>query len=105
MAFLEGALTTAALIKIWNSLPVETQRKIKQLIPVHHGEEGFWIALAGLIAKNPTLIGSGTTMIVDDWPDKDQWIQDVKNRVNLAISNIRNSIANLQYQTNYRTGF
>jgi len=63
---LQGILLAFLLKKIWDYLSPETKMKLKQLVPMHHGEEGFWSALAGVILENPNLISGGITLMIDD---------------------------------------
>jgi len=89
---LQGIILAFLLRKIWDFLSPEMRMKLKQLVPMHHGEGGFWSVLAGILLKNPNLISGGITLMVDDWPDKPIWVEDIKKRINSILNNAKNSV-------------
>ncbi len=93
---LQGIVLAILLRKIWDYLSPETKMKLKQLVPMHHGEEGFWTTLAGVILRNPNLISGGITLMVDDWSDRPFWVEDIKKRINTIQNNLQNSVNQLR---------
>jgi len=98
---LQGIILAIMLRKIWDYLSPETKLRLKQIVPMHHGEEGFWSALAGILLKNPNIISGGITLMADDWKDKPFWVQDIKNRINSFQNNLQNSLKQIQLNQNY----
>ena len=98
---LQGIVLAVLLRMIWDYLSPETKARLKQLIPMHHGEEGFWITLAGILSKNPNLISGGVTLMVDDWQDRPFWVEGIKNRINSILNNLQNSLNKIRSNYNY----
>jgi len=98
---LQGILLAILLRKIWDYLSPETKMRLKQLVPMHHGEHGFWTALAGVLLKNPNLLSGGIMLMIDDWKDKPFWVEDIKNRINSILNNLQNSINQVRLNYNY----
>lgn len=51
----------------------EQKSSWQNYVKTHHGEAGVLMALSGLIAKSPTLIGSGLGLAYHDRKDVDKW--------------------------------
>lgn len=96
----QGIVLAILLKKIWDYLSPETKTKLKQLVPMHHGEEGFWSTLAGILLKNPNLISGGITLMVDDWSDKPLWVEDIKKRINSILNSLQNSVNQIRLNYN-----
>ena len=97
---LQGIVLAMLLRMIWDYLSPETKARLKQLVPMHHGEEGFWTTLAGVLSNNPNLISGGVTLMVDDWQDRPFWLEDIKNRINSILNNIQKSLNQIRFNYN-----
>jgi len=98
---LQGIILAWLLKRIWDYLSPETKTKLKQLVPMHHGELGFWKALAGVLLKNPNLISGGITLMIDDWHDKPLWVEDIKRRIISILNNAQNPRNQFTLNYNY----
>ncbi len=88
------AIGKAAVYAYKNLLTPEQRRKIENKVKTHHFEYGVVTTTAGIVAKSPTTVGTGLSLIADDWKDKDEAIQNMKNKVNSAINKIQNTPQN-----------
>lgn len=97
MTLIEGILLGTALVKLYNIVFTPEQRKVlEDKVKTHHFEYGVATTAAGVITKSPTAIGTGLSLIADDWDDKDKAIQNIKNK----ISKVLNLIENVQQDSN-----
>ncbi len=94
MAILEslaaGYLIGKAAVLAYNALFTPVQRKqLENKVKTHHFEYGVATTAAGVLTKSPTAVGTGISLIADDWKDKDVAIQNMKNKVNTVINNLQ----------------
>ena len=84
-------------MKLYNILFTPEEKKIlEDKVKTHHFEYGVAVTAAGVITKSPTAIGTGLSLIADDWDDKDKAIQNIKNKINKVL----NLIENVQQDSN-----
>jgi len=53
----------------------QKKQKWENFVRTHHGEAGVLMTAAGLVAKSPTLIGSGIGLILHDKDDVGKWFR------------------------------
>ena len=99
MAMLEslavGYVLGKAAVYAYNALFSPEQRKqIESKVKTHHFEYGVATTAAGLVTKSPTTVGTGFSWIADDWNDKDEAIQNMKNKINSALDKVQKSLQN-----------
>jgi len=91
MTLLVGLIIGIAAVKLYNILFTPEQRKVlEDKVKTHHFEYGIATTAAGVIAKSPTAIGTGLSLIADDWNDKDKAIQNIKNKFNTLLDIVNN---------------
>lgn len=89
MTLLVGLIIGIAAVKLYNILFTPEEKKIlEDKVKTHHFEYGVAVTAAGVITKSPTAIGTGLSLIADDWDDKDKAIQNIKNKFNTLLDNI-----------------
>lgn len=99
-----GFLIGKVAVYAYNTIFTPQQRKqIQSKVKTHHFEYGVATTAAGFVTKSPTMVGTGLSWIADDWKDKDEAIQNMKNKVNSAVNNVRKSLQtpNRGYRNRY----
>ena len=90
-----GYIVGKAAVAAYNTLLTpEQRRKIESKVKTHHFEYGVAVTTGGALAKSPKAVGTGISWIADDWKDKDEAIENIKNKVNSAVNQIRRSLQN-----------
>jgi len=90
-----GYLIGKAAVYAYNNLLSPEQRKrIENKVKTHHFEYGVVTTAAGLVTKSPTAVGTGLSWIADDWKDKDKAMENMKNKINSAVNQVRRSLQN-----------
>ena len=90
-----GYLIGKAAVYAYNNLLSPEQRKrIENKVKTDHFEYGVVTTAAGLVTKSPTAVGTGLSWIADDWKDKDKAMENMKNKINSAVNQIRRSLQN-----------
>ena len=52
----------------------------ERFVKMHHGEAGLLMAVAGILAKSPTLAASGAGLMAHDRADYKKWFSGDKRR-------------------------
>lgn len=90
-----GYLIGKGAVVAYNALfTTEQKKQIESMVKTHHFEYGVVTTAAGVITKSPTAVGTGLSLIADDWNDKDAAIQNMKNKVNSIIDKVQKSLQN-----------
>jgi len=100
MTLVEGIIIAALGLTAYKKLPPEIKTKLENWVKTHHFEYGIGTVAGGAIAKSPTAVGAGLTMIADDWKDKDVAIQNIENKIDSAVIKIRSILQNINNKQN-----
>lgn len=58
---------------LYELLPSNVKRVIKESFNIHHGALGVIASALGISTNNPKLIGVGAGLVITDLQDKDEW--------------------------------